>query len=56
MKSIEDIIGKVEEWKGKNVTYKYLPGGLTNRNYKLDVNGESYVVRIPGQKTDIFID
>ncbi len=56
MKSIEDVIGKVEEWKGKNVTYKYLPGGLTNRNYKLDVNGESYVVRIPGQKTDIFID
>jgi len=56
VKSIEDVIGKVDEWKGKNVTYKFLPGGLTNKNYKLYVNGESYVVRIPGQKTDIFID
>jgi len=54
--TIQDIIENVEQWKNKKVTYKYLPGGLTNKNYKLDVDGESYVIRIPGQGTDIFID
>ncbi len=31
-------------------------GGLTNRNYKLSVGGERYVLRIPGEKTSDYID
>ena len=56
MLSIEQVIEKIEDWKDKKISYKYLPGGLTNKNYKLNVDGNSYVVRIPGKSTDIFID
>jgi thiamine kinase-like enzyme len=31
-------------------------GGLTNRNYKLTLGGESYVLRIAGEGTERFID
>lgn len=31
-------------------------GGLTNRNYKVTVGGERYVLRIPGEKTAQYID
>jgi len=56
MKTIEEVIGMVKEWKNKKVEIEELSEGLTNKNYKVDVNGESYVVRIPGLRTDIFID
>jgi thiamine kinase-like enzyme len=31
-------------------------GGLTNRNYKLYVGNEAYVLRLPGRGTGLFID
>lgn len=31
-------------------------GGLTNFNYKVDVNGESFVVRLPGKGTESLIN
>lgn len=31
-------------------------GGLTNKTYKVTVNGENYVVRIPGEGTEELID
>jgi thiamine kinase-like enzyme len=31
-------------------------GGLTNRNYRVSANGESYVLRIPGAGTSEYID
>lgn len=55
MKTIEEVVGNVEEWNGKKVDIKELTAGLTNKNYKVDVDGKSYVVRIPGERTDIFI-
>lgn len=30
-----------------------LKGGITNRNYKLEANGEAYVLRITGEGTDL---
>jgi thiamine kinase-like enzyme len=30
-----------------------IPGGITNRNFKVDVDGASYVVRIPGAGTEL---
>jgi thiamine kinase-like enzyme len=56
MKTIEEVINMVEEWKDKQVETERLTEGLTNINYKVNVNGKSYVVRIPGENTDIFID
>jgi thiamine kinase-like enzyme len=30
-----------------------LPGGITNHNYRIDLDGEIYVVRIAGERTDL---
>lgn len=56
MTSVEEVICRVDEWKDKKITYEEIPYGLTNRNYKLLINGETYFLRIPGEGTNIFID
>lgn len=33
-----------------------LVGGLTNKNFKIDINDKSYILRIPGACTDVMID
>lgn len=44
-------------WNGKTVEHEVLSGGLSNHNYTCCVtNGEKYVLRIPGEETDLFID
>ncbi len=47
------IIDRVPEWRNRHVDISPLPGGLTNSNYRLDVDGQSYVVRIPGESTEL---
>ncbi len=37
-------------------TITELPGGLTNRNYKVSAGGEAYVLRIAGAGTHHYID
>jgi thiamine kinase-like enzyme len=53
MSAIEEIVEKIEDWKGKNVSIQPLSGGLTNTNYKVEVDGTPYFVRIPGESTEI---
>jgi len=38
--------------QAKNVAMTPLSGGITNLNYKVDADGRSYVLRIPGADTD----
>jgi thiamine kinase-like enzyme len=57
MKTIDEVIERIEVWKGKNLSVSELTEGLTNRNYKVTVdNNISYVVRIPGEGSDLFIN
>lgn len=35
-------------WKGVPLKYSALTGGITNRNYRVDVSGNSFVVRLAG--------
>ncbi len=56
MITVDNIIKSIPEWKRKSVSYEIIPGGLTNKNYKVTVNGRMYVIRIPGQGTEIFIN
>ena len=51
MSVIEEVVGKIEDWKGRNVSIRPLSGGLTNSNYKVEVDGTSYFVRVPGEST-----
>lgn len=54
--TIEEVIQRIDDWKNKQVTCEPLGGGITNHNYKVSVDGETFVVRIPGAETELFID
>jgi len=53
MPVIEDAVGKIEDWKGKDVSVETLSGGLTNTNYKVTVDGIPFFVRVPGESTEL---
>ena len=49
----EEAASKVALWKGRSVSIAPLSGGLTNENYIVEVGGERYVMRLPGQSTEL---
>ena len=58
----DEVIAQIADWQGRRVSSEVLGGGITNRNYLVTVAAEGdepearYVLRIPGQGTDVFID
>jgi len=61
--SAEDVIARIDDWRGKDVRCEVLGGGITNRNYLVTVDGDPgaagvgrFVLRIPGEGTETFID
>ncbi|HJW75521.1 MAG TPA: hypothetical protein VJ787_07595, partial [Thermoleophilia bacterium] len=59
----DEAIARIDDWKGKDIRWEELPGGITNHNYIVWVNGGwgnpgggKYVLRVPGAGTDMFID
>jgi len=53
MSIIEEVVAKIPDWNGKNISITPLSGGLTNSNFKVEVEGTLYFVRVPGQSTDL---
>ena len=51
--SIEEVIAAVPAWAGRAVAATPIAGGLTNRNFRVDVDGRPHFVRIPGPGTDL---
>lgn len=51
--TIEQVVDKIEAWRGKSVAAQRLYGGLTNSNYRVDTEGKVFVVRIPGASTEL---
>jgi thiamine kinase-like enzyme len=51
--SIEDVVAAIPAWAGRTVRAAPISGGLTNRNYRVDVDGGAHFVRIPGPGTDL---
>jgi thiamine kinase-like enzyme len=51
--SVEQVVDQIRDWKGHQVTVKPLSGGLTNLNYRVEVDGTPYFVRIPGAGTEL---
>ncbi|HEX5589675.1 MAG TPA: choline kinase family protein [Candidatus Limnocylindrales bacterium] len=51
--SIDEVVAAVPEWSGRSVSAMPIQGGLTNRNYRVDVDGRPHFVRIPGPGTDL---
>src|SRR5262247_2083770 len=53
MTTIDDIIARIPTWQSRDIHVAPLSGGLTNTNYRVEVDGAAYVVRIPGQSTEL---
>ena len=53
MPSIDEIITRIHDWQGRNITIQPLSGGLTNTNYKVTVDRIPYFLRIPGESTEL---
>lgn len=53
MTVIEKVIAQIQDWKGKEISIQPLSGGLTNTNYKVEVDGTPYFVRVPGESTEL---
>jgi thiamine kinase-like enzyme len=53
MPVIEEVVGKIQDWNGKKICIQPLSGGLTNTNFKVEVDGRLFFVRIPGESTEL---
>ena len=51
MPTIDQIVARIPDWSGRTIESEPVPGGLTNQNYRVAVDGTSYFVRIPGPAT-----
>jgi thiamine kinase-like enzyme len=52
--TLDEAISRVPQWAGaKKIITTPLGGGITNNNFRVDIGGESYVLRIPGADTEI---
>jgi thiamine kinase-like enzyme len=51
--TIDDVLGRVALWRGRDVTVFELTGGLTNTNHLVEAGADRYVVRIPGPSTEL---
>jgi thiamine kinase-like enzyme len=53
----EYCIELMPQWQGQELKIDLLTGGITNKLYRVRLSdGGDYVVRVHGQKTDLFID
>ena len=53
MTTIDDVIARIPDWHGCDIRIHPLAGGLTNTNYRVEVDRTPYVIRIPGQSTEL---
>ena len=53
MTVIEEVVAKIPEWNGRNISITPLSGGLTNSNFKVEVDGVPHFVRVPGASTEL---
>jgi len=53
MAVIDEVVKKIEDWKGTDISIQPLSGGLTNSNFKVEVNGVPFFIRVPGESTEL---
>ena len=51
--SIDQVIEAIADWTGRSISAEPLTAGLTNQNYRVEVDGTPMFVRIPGAGTDL---
>src|SRR5881275_3546089 len=50
---VDEAVSHVSLWRGTDPTVSPLSGGLTNENYLVESGGKRYVMRLPGQSTEL---
>ena len=55
-KDLVEAVNRVSDWKGCDVAYEPVLGGITNPNFKVTVDGKAFFLKIPGAGTEAFID
>jgi thiamine kinase-like enzyme len=50
---IERILSQIPGWSGADAVITPLVGGITNQNYRVDIGGEAFVLRIGGKGTHL---
>jgi thiamine kinase-like enzyme len=53
MSLIREAINKIPDWQKKDILVIPLSGGLTNSNYRVEVDGIPYFVRVPGESSEL---
>jgi thiamine kinase-like enzyme len=48
---VEDLVERI--WPGAEAVVEPLGGGITNHNFKVEVGGEAYVLRVGGKDTEL---
>jgi thiamine kinase-like enzyme len=51
--TIEQVIAAIPAWRGRSITADRIAAGLTNTNYRVEVDGVPCFVRIPGAATEL---
>ncbi|WP_332303162.1 choline/ethanolamine kinase family protein [Rhizobium sp. GR12] len=57
-RAVEAAIIQVTPWQGRRLRYRPVSGGISNTNFRIEVEGEDrgYFLKIPGRGTEMFID
>ena len=50
---IDAIVGRVPGWDGREIRIAPIAAGLTNQNFRVEVDGRPFFVRIPGPSTEL---
>jgi thiamine kinase-like enzyme len=51
--TIEQVIAGIPAWTGRSIATERIAAGLTNTNWRVEVDGTPYFVRIPGAATEL---
>jgi thiamine kinase-like enzyme len=51
--TVADVVRRVPGWHDADPVIVALAGGITNRNYRVEIDGAVYVVRLPGERTEL---
>ena len=51
--TIDDVIAAIPAWTGRSIATRRIEAGLTNTNWRVEVDGTPYFVRIPGEATEL---
>ena len=50
--SIEEVVQKIDAWRGKPLDIQEMTGGITNENYRVNIDDQPFFVSIPGASTE----